>query len=169
MSLKIILHWVVKQMIQKFGLIPDLSCLMTKPAKWLCTQRRLRSAWASAQSVQSLHYAFSGKLRIQPFFMRTAKTDQTGRMPRLIWVFTGRTATLLGLSWGGSFLHEKKQQVLYSLSLILTVVIFHVLLMIKMHFRPAIKIFMPESRQFIKMSGWTSYHINDSNIKSSSK
>ena len=29
-------------------------------------------------------------------------SDQTGRMPRLIWVFTGRTATLLVLSWGGS-------------------------------------------------------------------
>ena len=34
--------------------------------------------------------------------MRTAKTDQTGRMPRLIWVFAGRTVTLLVLSWGGS-------------------------------------------------------------------
>ena len=29
-------------------------------------------------------------------------SDQTGRMPRLIWVFAGRTATLLVLSWGGS-------------------------------------------------------------------
>ena len=28
---------------------------MTKPTKWLCAQRRLRSAWASAQSDQSLH------------------------------------------------------------------------------------------------------------------
>ena len=27
---------------------------LTKPTKWLCTQRRLRSAWASAQSDQSL-------------------------------------------------------------------------------------------------------------------
>ena len=30
-------------------------------------------------------------------------SDQTGRMPRLTWVFAGRTATLLVLSWGGSF------------------------------------------------------------------
>ena len=29
-------------------------------------------------------------------------SDQTGRMPRLIWVFAGRTATLLVLTWGGS-------------------------------------------------------------------
>ena len=30
-------------------------------------------------------------------------SDQTGRMPRLIWVFAGRTVTFLVLSWGGSF------------------------------------------------------------------
>ena len=28
---------------------------MTKPTKWVCAQQRLRSAWASAQSDQSLH------------------------------------------------------------------------------------------------------------------
>ena len=31
-------------------------------------------------------------------------SDQTGQMHRLIWVFSGRTATLLVLSWGGSYL-----------------------------------------------------------------
>ena len=31
-----------------------VSHLMTKPTKWMCAQRRLRSAWASAQSDQSL-------------------------------------------------------------------------------------------------------------------
>ena len=30
-------------------------------------------------------------------------SDQTGRMPRLIWVFAGCTTTLLLLSWGGLF------------------------------------------------------------------
>ena len=34
-------------------------------------------------------------------------SDQTGRMPRLIWIFAGRTLTLLVLSWGGSFIHLK--------------------------------------------------------------
>ena len=29
------------------------------------------------------------------FFMQTAKTDQTGQMPRLIWVFTGHTCHLV--------------------------------------------------------------------------
>ena len=33
---------------------------MTKPTKWLCAQRRLRSVWASAQSDQSLHCALNG-------------------------------------------------------------------------------------------------------------
>ena len=30
-------------------------------------------------------------------------SGQTGRMPRLIWVFAGHTVTLLVLSWGGSY------------------------------------------------------------------
>ena len=37
----------------------QMSRLMTKPTKWLCAQRRLRSAWASAQSDQSLHCALN--------------------------------------------------------------------------------------------------------------
>ena len=60
-----------------------LSRDMTKPTKSLCAQRRLRSAWASAQC----------------FLMRTAKT----RMPRLIWVFAGRTLSLWVLSYRASF------------------------------------------------------------------
>ena len=37
-----------------------LSRDMTKPTMWLCAQRRLRSAWAFAQSDQSLRCALSG-------------------------------------------------------------------------------------------------------------
>ena len=40
--------------------ISDMSCDMTKPTKWLCTQQRLRSAWASAQSDQSIRRALIG-------------------------------------------------------------------------------------------------------------
>ena len=40
----------------------------------MCVQRRLRSAWASAQSDQSLCCALNGYLRAQCFFMRTANT-----------------------------------------------------------------------------------------------
>ena len=36
---------------------------MSKPTKWQCAQRRLRTAWAFAQSDQSLHSALNGLLR----------------------------------------------------------------------------------------------------------
>ena len=39
-----------------------------------------------------------------PSFLHTNSedSDQTGRLPRLIWVFAGRTVIVLVLSWGGS-------------------------------------------------------------------
>ena len=48
----------------------------------LCAQWRLRSAWASAQSDQSLRWVLNGWLRTQAFFMWTAKTlIRLGRCP----------------------------------------------------------------------------------------
>ena len=44
----------------KFYYKTQMSCDMTKPTKWLCAQRRLRSAWASAQSDRSLRWALNG-------------------------------------------------------------------------------------------------------------
>ena len=37
------------------------------------------------------------------FHADSEDSDQTGWMPRLIWVFAWRTTTLLVLSWGGSY------------------------------------------------------------------
>ena len=54
---------------------------MTKRTKWVCTQRRLRSTWASAQSDQS----------------------QSGHPPSLIRVFTVRMPRLICLHWVHSF------------------------------------------------------------------
>ena len=54
----------------------------------MCAQRGSRSSCAFAQSDQSLRYAHNRKLRTKVFFMRTAKTDQAGRISRLIWVFS---------------------------------------------------------------------------------
>ena len=76
---------------------------MTKPIKWLCAQRRLRSAWASAQSDQSsLCTQWVAK---DPSFLHadSEDSDQTGWMPRLIWVCAGRTLILLVLSCCGSY------------------------------------------------------------------
>ena len=71
-------------------------------------QRRLRSAWASAQSDQtSLIRVFACAQWVAkgPSFLHadSEDADQTGRMHRLIWVFAGRTHTLLVLSRGGSY------------------------------------------------------------------
>ena len=77
---------------------------MTEPTKWHVrpakTQISLRicpvwsesslSAWRNI-GASATHWAHSEDF------------DQTGRMPRLIWVFAGRTVILLVLSWGGSY------------------------------------------------------------------
>ena len=69
---------------------------MRKQTKWVCAQRRLRSAWAllCAQWVAK-----------DPNFIHadSEDSDQTGRMPRLIWVFAGHTLILLVLSCRGSY------------------------------------------------------------------
>ena len=79
-----------------------LSRITTKPTKWLYAQRRLRSASASAQSDQSSLCA--QRVAKDPSFLPadSEDSDQTGQMPKLIWVFAGRTVNLLVLSWGGS-------------------------------------------------------------------
>ena len=73
-----------------------MSRLLTKPTKWQCAQRRLRSSWASAQSNQS---SLTVRRNIGSSATRWANcedSDQTGRMPRLIWVFAGRTYHFVG-------------------------------------------------------------------------
>ena len=44
----------------RFNRKVHISHHMIKPTKWLCAQRRFRSAWASAQSDQSLCCALNG-------------------------------------------------------------------------------------------------------------
>ena len=81
-----------------------LSHDMTKPTKCVCAQWRLRSAWASAQSDQSLHCSAQWVAKDPRFLHADSEdSDQTGPMPRLIWVFAGHTPVLLVLSCCGSF------------------------------------------------------------------
>ena len=56
----------------------------------MCAQRRLRSAWASAQSDQSLRCPHEESLGPWLPTERTAKTDQTGHPLSLIRVFAVR-------------------------------------------------------------------------------
>ena len=77
-----------------FTVSSHLSHDMTKPTKWLC---------ASEDSESSLCAQWVAE---DPMFLHadSEDSDQTGRMPRLIWVFAGLTATFLVLSCRGSFL-----------------------------------------------------------------
>ena len=62
----------------------------------LCAQQGLRSAWASTQSDQSSQCAqWVAKV---PMFLHGDRedSDQTGWMPKLIWVFAGRTDHFVG-------------------------------------------------------------------------
>ena len=71
---------------------------------FLCAQRRLRSAWASAQSDQSLRCPLNEQLRSQGFFMRTAKTlIRRGGCPAWFESSLGAQVILLVLSCCGSF------------------------------------------------------------------
>ena len=79
-----------------FAELMKMSHLITKPTKWLCAQQRLRSAWAPTQSDQSS--LFAHVLAKDPRFLHadSKESDQTRRMPRLIWVFPGRTCHIVG-------------------------------------------------------------------------
>ena len=62
----------------------------------MCTQWRLRSAWASAQSDQSSLCAQWVAKDPSLLHADSEDSDQAGRMPRLIWVFAGRTCHFVG-------------------------------------------------------------------------
>ena len=78
--------------------IPHLSHLMIKPTKWHVrlakTQIRLgiRPVWS--ESSLCAQWVTNG-----PSFLHadSEDSDQTGRMPRLIWVFAGRTGHIAGI------------------------------------------------------------------------
>ena len=87
-----------------------MSGLMTKQQSGMYTQWRLRSARASAQSDQSTRYRMKKawvRMKKATHCAHSEDSDQTGRMPRLILVFAGRTSTLLVLSRGGSNVYKK--------------------------------------------------------------
>ena len=62
----------------------------------MCTLRRLRSAWASAQSDQRLRCPQEESLGAKLSIDCREDSDQTGQMPRLIQVFTVRTCHFVG-------------------------------------------------------------------------
>ena len=82
----------VAQFVLQYSSKYEMSHSLTKPTNWFVWPAKTRSAWASAQSDQRLRSALSGKLRMQCFFVRTAKT----------LIRQGSNVILLVLSGGGS-------------------------------------------------------------------
>ena len=76
--------------------IPNMSHLMTKPTKWHVHPTKTQISLPSAQSDQSLCCTHKESLGPELPNECTAKTDQTGWMPRLIWVFAGRICHFVG-------------------------------------------------------------------------
>ena len=70
--------------------------LHDKTNKMTCAQQSLRSAWASPQSDQSSLCAQWVAKDIIFLHADSEDSDQTGRMPRLTWVFAGRTCHFVG-------------------------------------------------------------------------
>ena len=68
---------------------------MTKPTKWLCAQRRLRKGIHLVWSVSSLS-AWRKLGSLAAHWAHSEDSDQNGRMPKLIWVFAGRTCHFVG-------------------------------------------------------------------------
>ena len=87
-----------KSVIRDYELRHDKSSKMAvRPAK---TQISLgiRSVWS-----ESLLSAWRKVRYLATHWAYSEDSDQTKRMPRLIWVFAGRTLILLVLSWLGSY------------------------------------------------------------------
>ena len=82
--------------------IMNLAALWQNQQSGTCAQQRLRSAWVSAQSghcpVWSESSLCTQWVAKDPSFLHadSEDSDQTGRMPRLIWVFPGRTCHFVG-------------------------------------------------------------------------
>ena len=75
-----------------------LSHDMTKPTKWVCAQRRLRSAWASAQSDQSLRCVL--QVRVQKW-VRTPCLDKLFKNHAICFTGNGFTPITFALKYFG--------------------------------------------------------------------
>ena len=62
-----------------------------KPTKWLCAQRRICLGWSESSLCTQ-------PVAMNPSFLHadSEDSDQTGQMPRLIWVFAGHTCYFVG-------------------------------------------------------------------------
>ena len=96
---------------ERYWICPlHLSCLMTKPTKWSVHPAKTQISlgicpvWSeSSMCTQSVAIKDLSFLHAD-----SEDSDQTGRMPRLIWVFAGRTCHFIGfvMRWLIFFSHS---------------------------------------------------------------
>ena len=93
---------IIRKTIQK-QVWKQMSRIMTKPTKWHVRPAKtqislgVRPVWS-----ESSLFAWRKLGSLATHWARSEDSDQSGRMPRLIWVFAGRTLILLVLSCRGS-------------------------------------------------------------------
>ena len=89
----------------------DLSRLMTKPTTWLCAQRRLSQITLGIRPVWSESSLCAQWVAKDPSFLHadSEDSDHTGRTPKLIRVFAGRTCHLVGFVMRRLILKEKEE------------------------------------------------------------
>ena len=81
-----------------------LSCLTTKPTTWSVRPAKTQiSMGIRPVGSESSMSAWRNLGPSATHWAHCEDSDQTGRMPRLIWAFAGRKIILLVLTWGGSF------------------------------------------------------------------
>ena len=119
-SLLIVLHKIISNSMQQY-----MSRLMTKPTKWHVHPAKthislgIRPVWS--ESSLCAQWVAKG-----PMFLHadSEDSDQTGRMPRLIWVFAGRTRHFVGFVMRWLILSKEQYtctvKLIFLLSLFLT-------------------------------------------------
>ena len=84
-------------------IIKQMSRLVTKPTKWHVRSAKtqislgIRPVWSESSLSE---WRKLGSLAIH--WAHSEDSDQTGRMPRLIWIFAGRTCHFMVLLRGGN-------------------------------------------------------------------
>ena len=82
-----------------------LSRLAIKPTKWHVRPAKTHQPGHPPSLIRVFLSAWRKHGSLATHWAQCEDSDQTGRMPRLIWVFARRTIILLVLPWGGSFVN----------------------------------------------------------------
>ena len=82
---------------------------MTKPTKWYVHQAKTQISLCNRPVLlESSLSAWRKFGSLATYWVHSKDANQTGRMPRLIWVFAGRTCYFVGFVVRWLIIHNKK-------------------------------------------------------------